>query len=177
MPARVKEINLLQPSEFEESFGGKLLKWAVSTGRYIIILTELVVIVAFFSRFKLDRDVSLLTDEIQGQVNILEANEQLEQDFRSSQSRVVTVGKLLGDQMQTKVILDNLISDNGGRTTLSSLSIVPSLVTLTGQAGDETKLGGFLANLAKNPRWRSVEVTEISGDKDVGVKFTLSIKR
>ena len=51
-------INLLPKTEFELSFWGRFIKWALSTGRYIIILTELVVIIAFMSRFKLDRDAS-----------------------------------------------------------------------------------------------------------------------
>lgn len=177
MPARVKEINLLQPTEFEESFGGKFLKWAVTTGRYIIILTEIVVIIAFFSRFKLDRDVSLLSDEIQGEVNVLDANSVLEANFRSTQVRVVAVGKLLSEQMQTTSLLESLTADSGGRVKVSSIGMVKDAITLTGQSTDEVNLGGFLTNLARNPRWKSVEVTEIAGDKDSGVKFTLSIKK
>lgn len=177
MPARVKEINLLPPSEFESSFGGKFLKWAVTTGRYIIILTEIVVIAAFFSRFKLDRDVSLLSDEVSGAINVLEANSQLESDFRSTQTRTAAVGNLLTEQMKLKAVIDKLEEQSAGRVTLSTFGINPSGITLTGQSTDETNLGGFLAALALDPKWKSVEVNEIAGSRDTGIRFTLSIKK
>jgi len=73
MPAHVKKpINLLPPSEFEQSFWGKFLKWAVTAGRYVTILTELVVILAFLFRFKLDTEVADLGTRIEGQKNFLE---------------------------------------------------------------------------------------------------------
>jgi hypothetical protein len=59
-----QEINLLPREEFEKKPIGKFLTWALSIGRYIIIFTELIVILAFLSRFKLDRDLSDLNQSI-----------------------------------------------------------------------------------------------------------------
>ena len=66
-------INLLPKSDFEASFWGKFLKWGVSSGRYLVILTELVVIVAFLSRFKLDWDYAAVRDRINGKRAVLAA--------------------------------------------------------------------------------------------------------
>jgi hypothetical protein len=59
-----KEINLLPKEEFEKKPLGKFLVWALSIGRYIVIFTELIVILAFLSRFKLDRDLADLNQSV-----------------------------------------------------------------------------------------------------------------
>jgi hypothetical protein len=49
-----KTINFLPEDELEKSPIGRFLKWALKAGRYIIVLTELIVVVVFISRFRLD---------------------------------------------------------------------------------------------------------------------------
>lgn len=58
MAARTSAVNLLPTDRFEFSRTGRFLIWALSTGRLVVILTELVVILAFLSRFWLDRQLS-----------------------------------------------------------------------------------------------------------------------
>src|SRR3989344_8016651 len=94
MPARKSTLNLLPRSDLDGSWWGRFLKWALSTGRYIIILTEMVVIMAFLSRFKLDRDLSDLAERIEGKKNVLVALSGNENVFRSIQKRL-TVAKTL----------------------------------------------------------------------------------
>jgi hypothetical protein len=63
-PARKKldiNVNLLPQDPFFETVFGRFLKWALSIGRYIVIFTELIVILSFASRFTLDRMVTDLT--------------------------------------------------------------------------------------------------------------------
>ena len=52
------EIELLPKEEWEKTSFGKFIKWTLNVGRYIVIATELIVILAFVSRFKLDRDLT-----------------------------------------------------------------------------------------------------------------------
>ena len=70
------------------SFWGRFLKWSLTAGRYIIILTELVVIMAFMSRFKLDHDLSDLNDAILGKQALLEASSNTEKVLRLTQARL-----------------------------------------------------------------------------------------
>src|SRR3990172_11267317 len=108
MAARGKPVNLLPPSEFESSFWGKFLKWAVSGGRYIIIVTELIVILAFLSRFKLDKEISELNEEIQGKVSVLEAELPIEKEFRGQQRKLSAADEILNSRYQAGSTLDKL---------------------------------------------------------------------
>ena len=94
-------VNLLPKSEFELSFWGKFLKWSLTAGRYIIILTEMVVIGAFLSRFKLDKDLSDLTEAINGKKAILEALASTEKTFRKTQSNLEIAQKAINTKPKT----------------------------------------------------------------------------
>ena len=63
MPKK-KNINLLPKEEFDASVVGRLLRWAMGTFRIIVIITEMIVMAAFLSRFWLDAQNSDLNDEI-----------------------------------------------------------------------------------------------------------------
>lgn len=54
MAAQTNIVNLLPADRFEFSPLGRFLVWALSTGRSVVVLTELVIIVAFLSRFWFD---------------------------------------------------------------------------------------------------------------------------
>lgn len=58
MAAQTSAVNLLPHERFEFSRLGRLLMWALSTGRIVVVITELVVIGAFLSRFWFDRQLS-----------------------------------------------------------------------------------------------------------------------
>jgi Tfp pilus assembly protein PilN len=88
-PAQPKiAINLLTQDEFSQSFIGKILLWTLSVGRYIVVFTELIVILSFLSRFKLDRDLTDINESIEKQKRIIESYAELEQDFRLVQSQL-----------------------------------------------------------------------------------------
>ena len=62
--AKNKSINLLPQEEFDASIFGRTLKWAMGTFRIIVIITEMVVMGAFLSRFWLDAQNSDLDNSI-----------------------------------------------------------------------------------------------------------------
>ncbi len=89
MPAKeYTSVNLLSKDPFSESFVGKILMWALSIGRYIVVFTELVVILSFLSRFTLDRQMTDLNSKINQQLLIVESYGGLEENFRSIQDKL-----------------------------------------------------------------------------------------
>ena len=110
MSAQNSRVNLLPPSEFEQSFWGRFLKWAVTTGRHIIIITELVVILAFLSRFKLDEDLRNLNEQINGQISFLESQVPRQTEFIKTQKRLDLVDRLLSVRLRAGDTLDYIAS-------------------------------------------------------------------
>ena len=98
MPANTTTINLLGKEDLGRSPTGRLLAWAVTYGRYIMIGTEIVVLLAFISRFSLDRKLTDLKEEITQKQAILEANSDLETTIRALQNHIDNVTMILKDQ-------------------------------------------------------------------------------
>lgn len=93
MPAQPKStiptiaINLIPQDPFLESIPGKFLTWALSVGRYIVVFTELIVILTFLSRFQLDRELTDLNEQILQQVAIIESYEATEPKYLNLQKQ------------------------------------------------------------------------------------------
>ena len=84
MPADSIRINLLGQQDLEHTPWGRIVSWATTYGRYIMITTEIMVLLAFISRFSLDRKNTDLTEEVTQKQAILEANTSFETSDRKS---------------------------------------------------------------------------------------------
>jgi hypothetical protein len=164
-------INLLPKTEFELSFWGRFIKWALSTGRYIIILTELVVIIAFMSRFKLDRDASDVGDAILGKQALLEASSNTEKTLRGVQSKLDWANQKIGGAPKINLILDKTFNAN-----VISLTIKGADVTVVAKTVSETELGNLINRLGEDKTFKTVELADMGTDVDGTIKFTLRLK-
>lgn len=173
MAAGGQVVNLLPKSEFDLSFWGRFLKWALTTGRYIIILTELIVIMAFLSRFKLDRDLADLNESIAGKVAVLEAMAATEANFRSVQTRLQVAGEMIEAQMGARELLEGIATKVPSEMRLTNLLLEPQGALVAAQALTEKELGEFLIRMTADQRFSSLDLTDVSADPQQGVKFTL----
>jgi len=178
MATQRREIELIPKEDWEKKPLGKLLKWALTVGRYIVIITELVVILAFLSRFKLDRDLTNLYEEIEQKQAIVESANDLENNFRFLQKRLLTIKKLEKEQLQAAQILEEL----GGLTpvdvSLTEFSSSNEEIALSATALSEAGLATFLANLKNSERFNDLVLSQVSSEttKEFGIQFSLSAK-
>jgi len=175
MLARGKLINLLPPSEFENSFWGRFLKWAITAGRKVIILTELVVILAFLSRFKLDEDIRRLNDEISGKRNLLESTKVFEDKFRELKDKISAAKDIEKRQSEAAMTLGKVASYVPPEVRLESLQINKSVANMAGVSINEKSLKEMILRMDKDQNWRSIELASINAQEGKGVKFVLNI--
>lgn len=178
MAARKSAINLLPKSEFDLSFWGRFLKWSLSSGRYIIILTELVVIIAFMSRFKLDKDLLDLGDRIDGKKAILDATYSTEVNFRSVQSRLSLSHNLLTNNIQITPMWDQVTGSVPEGVVLESVTtdVAKHEVAIAAQTSSRQALSEFVTRIANNNFWKSVDMTSLTADSVDSIKFSLLAK-
>ena len=77
------DVNLLAGDELDTSPQGKFVRWALTWGRRIVVLTELVVILAFISRFWLDTTVASLNDKIEQKRAVVSSFSDFEDKYRA----------------------------------------------------------------------------------------------
>lgn len=180
MSARQNQINLLPKSEFELSYWGRFLKWALSTGRYIIILTEIVVIGAFLSRFKFDQELADLTDAVRTKQEILRRTANTELHFRTVQKRMNAAASLIASQNKPSLVFDDIATILPEGMKLSSITVIPGQVVVVAAAGGELEVGAFLnqlvgqTNAQGGRKWKSVNLNELATSSDAGVKFSFT---
>ena len=93
--SKKEEINLLPQKGFASTTAGRILAWILSTFRIIVIVTEIIVMVAFLSRFWLDAQNTDLDEEITQKQALIAASLGFEKRFKQTQSVVPVLMPLL----------------------------------------------------------------------------------
>lgn len=171
-----RDIELLPQEDWEKSSLGRFLKWILSFGRYIVIGTELVVILAFLSRFKLDRDLTNLHEEIQVKQARVQAMSNFEQDFRSLQKKLAAIEELTNAQKASAGLIEALVPLIPIDVSLSNLTIAGEEINLTATAFSEAGLATFLDNLKTSPQFDQLGLAHVATgtEKEIGIQFELS---
>lgn len=174
-----KEVNLLPQEEFEQKPVGKFLVWALNIGRWIVIVTELIVIIAFLSRFKLDRDLADLYEEIRAKQAIINSLGEFEQKFRFTQDRLSLISQLDKDQPSISLVLSAVSQSVPADVVLNKLSLEQGSVALGGLALSENGLKTFLNALAHSPILSNINLSNVSKKQEEGeggIQFSLTGK-
>lgn len=175
MTAQKISIELLPREDWEKTTFGKLLKWLTTVGRYIVIFTELIVILAFLSRFKFDRDLTNLDEKIKQQQVVVQSLAQFEQKFRFLQTQLSTTEELQKRQVKTDQVLTELASLIPIDVYLSDLDIRERKVSMTATALSEAGLATFLKNLQNSNQFDNLVLSQVSSEteKEIGIQFQL----
>lgn len=162
------KINLLIHKGQNIKLEVKLLRWVLSTGRFILVLVELIVISAFIMRYKLDSELTDLQEQIKEQVPYLQSLQEDEANIRQTQFQLSTIKQIKNEGVDyTGVILriaqltpqntrlNTIAINKGGSTTKTTFSLM-------GQTPSNLELSAFIQALKKEPTFSEVTLTNIS---------------
>lgn len=175
MAAQKSNIEFIPQEEWEKTALGKILIWSLTVGRWIVIITELVVIIAFLSRFKLDRDLTDLNELIKQQQAIIDVSSEFEKEFRFIQKRVSAIENLRQSELKAENIINELAMLIPIDVTLQDIRVTPKEITLKASSLSESGLSTFIRNLKNSSQFMNVVVTKIAmGEEEtVGISFEL----
>jgi hypothetical protein len=170
-------INLAPQDPFFETPLGRFLKWALSVGRYIVIFTELIVIVSFASRFTLDRMVTDLNGAIVQKERAISSYGDLEKNFRFVQQQIEDYKQLKQDANIAEIfpILNANIPNN---VVFETLLVRQDSVNFTGSALSQEALNVLVNNLQLSSQFTEVSINKIESmaEKTAGVNFDVRAK-
>jgi len=176
-PAQFSQINLLPEDPFFSTIMGRSLRWALTAGRYLVIFTELLVIVSFATRFKLDRQKTDLTNEIDHKMMVIESYGDVEDKVKSVQERLTYFKEVSHNKIDTDIFpyLNSLIP-NG--VTIDKLVITQDKISVSGTVRSQTAFNTLITNLQQSPRLDKVKVGKIEKNarsEDFDFQFTAKI--
>lgn len=174
---RHSNINLLPKDPFTESSLGKFLGWALTTGRYIVIFTELIVIVVFVSRFTLDRQINSLNESILAKQTKIKSFEELEFTIRGIQEK----GEFVHSHISTRhpaEWFEYVLNTTPADVVYDQLSINANQhINVRGVAFSQDSLSGLITDLKQDPLIEDVVLSTVeTSDRSAGISFAIQIQ-
>lgn len=178
MPAHHKpvDINLIIKDELGESFTGQLLKWALTYGRYTIIITQIIVLSVFFLRFQLDRDHTDLKESVAQKQAIVASVSDLEAEIRRIQDRLSNIKRLWENHEAPLKILTFFQDHSPSDTTFESLTLNGEKLTFSASVGNLRSFSYFMNQIQENKYFSEVTLSEINRKINGRVEFKIDTK-
>lgn len=156
---KLPSVNLLKKEG--ESFFDKFIQWALTVGRILVMLTEIVALSAFLYRFSLDRKLIDLHDQIKlkdAYVKVLKSNED---KYRNLQERLAITTKLSKTSIDTANLITDLIALAPSDIIFNSLKISEDSVIIDANVQSVTSLTDFINKLKAHKAIRTVSLDRI----------------
>jgi len=175
-------LDLLKPQSNPEKLLVKLIRWLLSTGRFIFVFVEALVLLAFIARFKLDADLQSNKEAIEQQLPYIESLKPFEVLIRQTQFKLTTIDNFYTTYADYGQILKEIArqTPSGVRITGFNLDKKNSIINinLNAQAQTNSDLVTFFAALKQEQLFPDVTITSISFEKGsliFSMKFTTKL--
>lgn len=172
-------FNLLKPQSNPEKLLVKLIRWLLSSGRYIFVLVEGLVLIAFIARFKFDADLQTRKEAIEEQIPYIESLKAYEIIIRQTQLKLSIIDNAKKNLPDFPVILkriSNQVPLSVKIATMNMTSNTDSTATIhiSGQTSINNDLTSFLASLKEDNTFSNVNLANIGFEQGV-IKFTIDL--
>lgn len=170
-------LDLLKPQGEPQKLLVKALRWILSSGRFIIIFVEILVLGAFLFRFKLDADIAQTKEAIDEQIPFIESLKSDEDLIRSTQFQIATVQSIREGNPEYSLILQKIALQTPDGVTLGSLTLQKEVgkldIKISGTASTNGELSSFIVGLKKETSFQDINLTSANLEQGL-VNFSLT---
>lgn len=171
-------LNLLKPQSNPEKITIKLFKWLLSSGRYIFVFVEALVLIAFAARFKLDADIASKKEAIEEQIPYIESLKAYEVLIRQTQLKLSTIDSIKTNSQDFSSILQQISDQIPASIKITTLNLTRNLniasIHITGQTPFNNDLTGFISGLKSNKTFSDVNLVNVGLEQGI-IKFTIDL--
>lgn len=174
------KINLLIQKNIQPKIYTRLLKWMLSSGKFIVIIVELITISAFVYRYKLDSELIDLQEKIKETVPFVQSLKNNEALIRQTQFQLQNIKQIKSnaldfDQIFTKISLITPKSILLTNISLDASSPIKTNLTISGITPSNIELSTFIKTLQKDPFFSNINLTNISFEGETTFVITGSL--
>lgn len=145
------------------------MKWSLTTGRVLVVLTEFVVILAFGSRFWYDRKLNDLTESIDQKQAVVESYAEIEDRARDILERQKIISSYLTNSLEVRKRIEEIKRITPSDVNYSQIGLGATSLDFSGTAGSETGFYQLMAGLSSLPNISSISVGGIEFDQTFGL--------
>ncbi len=168
--------NLLKPQSNPEKLPVRLLRWLLSSGRYIFIFVEAVVLIAFGARFKLDADLASKKEAIEAQIPFIESLKPYEILIRQTQLKLSAISNIKKTNIDWPIILKKIADQAPSGLKINTLNleknVASATISINGEAQTNNDLSTFVAGLKEDNTFSKVNLVSVSLESEI-IKFTV----
>lgn len=171
------QIDLLKPQGNPEKIEIRLTKWVLSTGRYMIIFVELIVLAAFLARFKFDADLASYSEEIEQRIPFIESLQTDEVLVRKLQKQLATIKEVRQGQRDYAGVFQKIADQTPQQVQLNNITLGNASgktdVKITGISLSNNALATLIAGLRQDQSFSDINLASIGVDKGT-ISFTIT---
>ena len=163
-PVSVNLVKGRKPHFFE-----KFTNWALTAGRIVVILTEMVALGAFLYRFGLDRQLVDLHDKIVQEQNIVKFLKKNEDIYRNFQDRTTLASHIMSSQGKIMSVYQGIIAILPKSMTVKNITFSPGNMHLEASIQSVSELTTFINNLKNQPQVSNVSLDKIENRATIAI--------
>lgn len=167
------KINLLQDKE--KPFLEKVVFFGLNYLRYIVVITQLIVIIVFFYRFQLDQEVIDLREEVDQKKEIIQVVLPLLNEAVRIDKKTDEIEKILKTQNKFKEMISYVFSLIPQSVRLTNVEVKNQSLDLVGNIDDPQQFQAFFKTLKNDNKFKSIELKSIK-KTETGFIFNINLK-
>lgn len=171
------DLNLLKPQSNPEKLPVKLVHWLLSSGRYIFVLVNALVLIAFGARFKLDADLAEKKVAIEEQIPYIESLKPYEILIRETQLKLSTIDAVKKSSLDWAATLKKIADQTPVNVKIIGINMKKDVGAATLSIAGETPLSrdltSFVAGLKEEEDFSEVNLTSAELEQGI-IKFTIN---
>lgn len=172
-------LDLLKPQSSPQKLPVKLMRWLLSTGRFIFVAVEALVLLAFILRFKLDADLATRKEAIEEQIPYIESLHSFEILIRQTQLKLETLDAFNQNLADYPQILKRLSDQLPLGVKVISISLGKEVgkvtVQINASAQTNSDLSTFVSSMKEDQYFSEVLLASVGLEQGV-IRFTISAK-
>jgi Tfp pilus assembly protein PilN len=171
------EINInLLPGDEPTGTLGTATHWALTVGRYLIIITEIIAIAIFILSIKLSTDKEGLREDIKSKGAQISAQKELETEFRLVQQRINEVKKQRDSHFQNNLVVADFLKLLPKGMVLETLKIEEQEISFSGSFKNPRQLQTLISAFSKSTKLVGLDISELESPSEKSKNYTFSAK-
>lgn len=167
-------INLLEKKE--QSLLDRLTFFGLNYLRYIIVITQLVVIGVFFYRFQIDQRIIDLKEGVEQKKEIVKIVLPLLNEAAKIDQKTLIINEAIQKQKKFSEMFEYFLTTFPETIVLTSMEVKSESITITGDAANAQHLQAFYALLKRDSKFKAVSLKNIK-KTETGYNFELFLDK
>ena len=152
----------------------KVMNWALTIGRLIVILTEVIAVLVFAYRFSLDESLVDTHSSIKQKQTLISFLKNDENKYRNLQERLALAATFSEKSIKTNKILRDIIDLVPQETRVNDLTLNKDRVNININISSISQLTDFINPLKNYPAIKSISIDNIENKPSIGLLVAIS---